>query len=52
MDMRKGGGSTTFCEQKVAKKLQDFGPWAVTSPTSMAQKSKGFLLLFFKALDQ
>jgi outer membrane receptor protein involved in Fe transport len=39
---------TTFCEQKVAKKLFDAGAGALTAPTPMAQRSKSFLLLFFK----
>jgi hypothetical protein len=41
-----GKGRTTFCEQKVAKKLCSFGAWALAATTPMAQSNKNFLRRF------
>jgi hypothetical protein len=41
-------GSTSFCEQKEAKKLFYSGPRALARSTPMSQSKKSFLLLFFK----
>jgi hypothetical protein len=41
-------GSTSFCEQKEAKKLYYAGPEAVSATTPMPQRSKNFCTAFFK----
>jgi hypothetical protein len=46
--MRKAKPSTSFCEQKEAKKLFYSGPWAMSPPTPMLQTKESFLVLFFK----
>jgi hypothetical protein len=43
------GGRTTFCEQKVAKKLCYAGPWALSATTPMAQHNKNFCAAFLKS---
>jgi hypothetical protein len=40
--------STSFCEQKEAKKLFYTGTWALVRPQPMAQIQEHFLVLFFK----
>jgi hypothetical protein len=39
---------TTFCEQKVAKKLYYAGSWALSPATPMTQHSQKFLRRFFQ----
>jgi hypothetical protein len=39
----------TFCEQKVAKKLYESGPWALSVTKPMAQGNKNFCAAFLKA---
>jgi hypothetical protein len=47
--VNQSGRKATFCEQKVAKKLYDAGPWALSGTKPMAQhKQKFFAPLFFK----
>jgi hypothetical protein len=45
---RKERGSTTFCEQKVAKKLCYAGSWAMSPTTPMARHKQKFLRRFFQ----
>jgi hypothetical protein len=47
MTSRKRGRST-FCEQKVAKKLYEIGSWALAATQPMAQHRKSFCGAFFK----
>jgi hypothetical protein len=45
---RQAKKKTTFCEQKVAKKLYYAGPWALSPTTPTAQHNKNFCAAFFK----
>jgi hypothetical protein len=45
---RTSEGKATFCEQKVAKKLYEFGPWALAPTTPMARHNESFCAAFFK----
>jgi hypothetical protein len=40
--------STSFSEEKEAKRLLDAGAWGVAATTPTAQSHKSFLVLFFK----
>jgi hypothetical protein len=40
--------STSFCEQKEAKKLYESGAWALAQRQPMAQSQRSFLVLFLK----
>jgi hypothetical protein len=46
---KEAKGRTTFCEQKVAKKLYDSGSWALAPPTPMTQHNKNFCAAFPKS---
>jgi hypothetical protein len=48
MPEQKERGSTTFCEQKVAKKLCYAGPWVLSLTQPQAQHKQKFLRRFFQ----
>jgi hypothetical protein len=46
--IKESKGSTSFCEQKEAKKLFYAGLGAASATTPMAQHNKNFCAAFFK----
>jgi hypothetical protein len=46
--MPRAKGSTSFCEQKEAKKLYESGPRALSVTMPMTQHNKNFCAAFFK----